>query len=100
MVLEGHFEFTVGDGKVAGNPGDTVVIPSGAKHAFTNVGDCPGRLTIFNAPGTVHDIFFTRAGDPVPEDSWEFPEPGAEPDLPRVMASAEEAGMTLYPPGD
>ncbi|MBN8293612.1 cupin domain-containing protein [Rhodobacter sp. NTK016B] len=95
VVLEGQFEFLLGDRTIRVTGGDSVTIPSGALHAFTNVGDTPGRLMIFNAPGAVHDAFFAGLGDPVDEGSWDFPAPDGPPDIPALIAAAKQTGVEI-----
>lgn len=96
-VIEGSFDFMVGDRVVQAVAGDVVVVPDGAPHAFTCTGDRPGRLAIVNAPGRMHVDFFRGVGRPLAEG--QLPEPPAgPPDLAQVMAVAQAAGMTLLPP--
>ena len=97
VVLDGEFEFVIDGETHRATRGDVMPIPGGAKHGFTNVGDRPGRVIIFNSPGDTHVAFFTQAGDPVSEDGWDFPEAGP-PDMPRVMAAAAAAGVEIFPP--
>ena len=88
------------DGKefLAG-PGDHVAIPDGAAHAFQAIGDKPARVLIINAPGNMHDRFFTGIGEPLPEGQTELPEP-SEPEIPAVLAMATEVGMTILSPAE
>lgn len=97
-VLEGRFRFQLGDDSREAGPGDFVVIPDGAVHAFSAIGDAPGRVLIINAPGRVHDAFFTEAGEAVPEGTTEFPTPQGEPDIPRVVEIGRRAGIEFTPP--
>ena len=98
LVLEGSFEFMIdGDTRRVG-VGDFVRIPTGSLHAFSAVGESPGRLLIVNAPGRMHDEFFSRAGEAVPDETTDIPQAQGEPDLPRILAIAAEAGMTIVPP--
>ena len=97
-VLDGEFEFLIGDKVVQAAAGDTLVVPDGATHAFTCTGDRPGRLAIVNAPGRMHVDFFRGVGRPMADDS-RLPEPPAgPPDMGHVMAVAQATGMTLLPP--
>ena len=57
----------------------------------------PARLLILNAPGHMHEAFFTGVGQALPEDQTSLPAP-SEPDIPMVMAKAEETGMTILAP--
>jgi len=98
VVLEGSFDFMVEGEVTRAETGAMVTIPSGSLHAFSNAGQAPGRLMIFNAPGQIHDVFFSEAGDPVPEDSWDFPVTGGRPGVAHVLAAAAKAGVEIPPP--
>ncbi|OWU83426.1 cupin [Oceanicola sp. 22II-s10i] len=97
-ILEGTFEFMV-DGKVfEAKAGDHVRVPDGAVHAFSATGDTPGRVLILNAPGEMHDTFFTGLGVEVPDDTT-MPQPmDGPPDVARVVAMAEKVGMKVVAP--
>lgn len=96
-ILEGQVAFNVnGEDQVAG-PGDYVAIPDGAMHAFQAIGDSPARLLVLNAPGHMHQAFFTGIGRALPDGQTTLPEP-SEPDLGMVLKVAEEVGMTISAP--
>ena len=97
FVIDGQVGFMVDGKEILAGPGDHVAIPDGAVHAFQAVGDKPARVLIINAPGDMHDAFFTGIGTPLPEGQTELPDP-AEPDIPMVLAKAEEVGMTILAP--
>lgn len=99
-VLDGTFDFVLGERVISANTGDFIKIPDGAVHAFTCTGKTPGRLLCINAPGTMHDTFFTQAGDEMPAGTTEIPQPDGPPDIPAIMAVAEKAGMTILAPAD
>ena len=98
FVLEGEFGFLVDGQTISATAGDFVKIPDGAVHAFTCTGDRPGRLIGINAPGLMHDIFFTQAGEAMPDGTTDVPAPDGPPDIPAIMAVANKAGMTILPP--
>ncbi|WP_108660849.1 cupin domain-containing protein [Acuticoccus kandeliae] len=92
-VLDGAYEFEI-DGNVAvGRPGDFFFVPAGAVHAFRNPGPETARMLIINLPAGPHERFFCEAGDPV-ADNAVFPTPAA-PDIPRLLAAAERAGIEM-----
>lgn len=94
-VLDGTFTFTIdGETRDVGK-GDFVKIPDGAVHAFRNSGEAPGRLLIVNAPGLVHEAFFSQVGEPLPRGSWDFPAPKGAPDIPRLVEIAGRAGVEI-----
>ena len=97
-VLDGEIEFHVGGRSVRAGAGEHVAIPDGETHAFAAVGERPARVLILNAPGRMHERFFTELGEPV-EDGREAPAPAdGPPDLGRVLAVAASTGMTVLPP--
>lgn len=96
-VLEGAVDFTIAGARRHAVAGDFVAIPDGAVHAFEAVGAAPARLLILNAPGHMHEGFFTGVGTPLPADQTELPAPAA-PDIAKVLAVARETGMTILPP--
>ena len=96
-VLEGEFEFRVGETVRRAGPGDLVKVPAGEVHAFANVGSAPGRLIILNSPGLVHEAFFSRCGERVAEGCTDFG-PATPPDMPRLRATAADCGLEIPPP--
>ena len=50
-VIDGEFEFRVGDRVVRAGPGAVVSVPRGSAHTFKNCGDANGRVLILAAPG-------------------------------------------------
>ncbi|MDQ7261907.1 cupin domain-containing protein [Paracoccus sp. PS-1] len=96
-ILDGEVAFLIDGKERLARSGDFVPIPDGAVHAFKAVGAAPARLLILNAPGRMHQQFFTSIGEALPEDFIGLPAP-KEPDLPAILASAAAAGMTILPP--
>ncbi|MBB3452055.1 quercetin dioxygenase-like cupin family protein [Rhizobium sp. BK313] len=101
-VLDGLFEFMVDGETVQARTGSFVKIPTGAIHAFRNIGPAPGRLLIINAPGRVHDGFFTEAGEAMPIGTSDLPPPSGEPlDISRVVEIGRRNGLEfLLPSGE
>jgi mannose-6-phosphate isomerase-like protein (cupin superfamily) len=56
-VLEGEFEFALGDELIAARPGTFVFIPRGTVHAPKVVGGKPGRVLIAFTPGGAERAF-------------------------------------------
>lgn len=96
-VMEGRVAFEINDHQQEAGPGTHVAIPDGALHAFRAVGDSPARMLILNAPGRMHEAFFTGVGQVLPDGQTTLPE-AREPDFAHVMATAAAAGMTIVPP--
>ena len=97
FVLEGEVGFLIDGEDILAGPGDHIAVPDGAVHAFQAVGERPARMLIINAPGHMHDAFYTGIGSPLPETQRELPEPG-QPDIPKVLAMAKDVGMTVLEP--
>lgn len=96
-VIDGQIGFMVDGEEILAGPGDHIAIPDGAVHAFQALGDKPARVLIINAPGAMHDRFFTGIGEPLPEGQTDLPV-ASEPDIPSILAIAEEVGLTLVAP--
>ncbi|MET1415876.1 cupin domain-containing protein [Roseibium sp. HPY-6] len=98
FVLDGEFEFLVNEETRRVSAGEFVKVPDGAVHAFTCTGQSAGRLLCINAPGEMHDTFFTEAGEAMPDGTSEIPVPDGPPDIPAIMAVANRIGMTILTP--
>ncbi len=98
-ILEGEFEFTgLEDGEpftIRAAPGDTVFIPGDAPHAYTAVGDRPGRTMLVFTPGTEMERFFAEAGERVAPGAAL---PTTPPDIPAMIAIAQKHGLAFLPP--
>ncbi|MGL5098083.1 MAG: cupin domain-containing protein [Planctomycetia bacterium] len=56
-ILEGDFELTVGDQKLAAPVGTSAACPRDVPHTFRNVGATPGRIMVTIIPGRFGDYF-------------------------------------------
>lgn len=97
FVLDGQIMFMIDGQEHLARRGDYVAIPDGAVHAFQAIGDSPSRVLVLNAPGNMHEAFFTGLGTVLPDDQTELPAP-AEPDIGAVLKIASEVGMTIVGP--
>ena len=99
-VLDGAIAFTL-DGEARHvRAGGFVSVPDGAVHSFQALGETPARILIVNAPGHMHEAFFTRTGHPV-ADATIAPQPqDGPPDVPRILSVATDVGMVIVPPTD
>lgn len=98
-VLEGVFEFILDEETVTADAGTFLKVPLGKVHAYRNIADKPSRMLIINAPGKVHDAFFSEAGDPMPRGSCDLPPAGGEvPDIPRVLEIGRRTGIEFLLP--
>jgi hypothetical protein len=63
-ILEGQFEFQVGEQTLTVGPGDVVVAARGVPHTFRNLGSSPARKLALAWPAGL-DQFFLEVGQPV-----------------------------------
>lgn len=61
-VIEGQFEFRVGDQVLTGGPGTNAVCPRDIPHTFRNVGSEPARLHLTIIPGAFGNYFIEVDG--------------------------------------
>ncbi len=54
-VLEGHYDFRVGDATFCGGPGTMVVVPKGSQHTFTT--STGGRALFVCSPAGNEELF-------------------------------------------
>ncbi len=71
-VIEGEFEFTVGDDVIRAGPGAYLFGPRGIVHSFKNVGTQSGRLLFILSPPGLERLFeemdqMSEQGPPPPE---------------------------------
>lgn len=95
-VLEGTYEFHVGDETYLARPGAFVHVPKGVLHGFRNVGDAVARLYDCHTPGGF-ERFFEDVGVEC-HDKAAGPPKGPPPDMTKVMAIIERHGMHMPPP--
>lgn len=88
QILEGEYEWTVGEEKFTAQKGETVFAPRGIPHTYRYLGQTPGRLMCIITPAGFEG-FFERIDALSPEE---------QQDIPRVMEIAEEFGLEFLPP--
>jgi mannose-6-phosphate isomerase-like protein (cupin superfamily) len=88
-ILEGHFEFVLGERKVNAGAGSVVYVPRTTVHAFTNTGTQKGKILFIETPAGAVEQFLEEAGEPVSDPSSP---PVGEPDLDKLQASAQRTG--------
>jgi quercetin dioxygenase-like cupin family protein len=72
-VLDGEYDFRVGDAEFSGGPGTTVVVPAGAYHTFVTA--TGGRMLFVSSPAGNEELFLElgRLGpDPAAEQVAEI----------------------------
>ncbi len=62
-VVEGEFEFRLGDRMLNCGPGSFVEVPPGVAHALGNSGSEPATLVCIISPGGVHDRYFEELAE-------------------------------------
>jgi quercetin dioxygenase-like cupin family protein len=67
-VLEGEFNFLVGDERTRLKPGDTIFVPRQVSHAFDCVSQHPGKLLVTIQPASNMEDFFRQLGKLLPEN--------------------------------
>jgi mannose-6-phosphate isomerase-like protein (cupin superfamily) len=88
-VLEGQFEFVLGERKVNADAGSVVYVPRTMMHAFTNIGKEKGKLLFINTPAGPLEQFLVEFGEPVSDPSSP---PEGELDLDKLQAIAQRTG--------
>jgi quercetin dioxygenase-like cupin family protein len=98
FILEGEAEFTIDGQTRTVGAGAFVAIPDGAVHSFHATGSTPARMLILNAPGHMHEKFFTETGVPVDDTVTAPAAPDGPPDVAHILAVAAASGMVILPP--
>ena len=88
-VLEGQFEFVLGERKVNADAGSVVYVPRTTMHAFTNTGTKKGKLLFIETPAGPLEQFLVEFGEPVSDPSSP---PEGELDLDKLQAIAQRTG--------
>lgn len=96
-VLEGDFEFSLGEPRIKAGPGALIYIPKGNVHAFKNVGSETGRLLFSQTPGGLHERFFEEIGEEA-KDPTTPPLMDGPPDFERISAIGAKYGIEMLPP--
>src|SRR5262252_5031599 len=88
QILEGEYEWTVGDKKFVARQGATVFAPRGIAHTYRYLGQKPGRLLCVITPAGFEDFF---------EEIDKLP-PDQQREIPRVIEIAQRFGLEFPPP--
>ena len=86
-ILQGQYEFYIGDTVIKAGPGDTVFAPQGIAHAFKVVSETDGRVMLIVAPGGFDKC--VEAMSKLPLDP---------PDMGAVVQTCMEHGIEFLPP--
>jgi mannose-6-phosphate isomerase-like protein (cupin superfamily) len=93
-VLEGTYEFLIGDKREALGAGATVFVPRGTKHTYRKVGDGVGRLFDLHTPGGF-EAFFEEAGVAATDRTTRPPTAQRLPERAAMVALLGRHGMEL-----
>jgi mannose-6-phosphate isomerase-like protein (cupin superfamily) len=88
-VLEGQFEFLLGERKVSAGVGSVVYVPRTTVHAFTNTGTQKGKILFIEGPAGALERWLEEVGEPVSDPSSP---PQGPPDMDKLQASAQRTG--------
>lgn len=88
QILEGEYEWTVGDKKFTAKKGDTIFAPRGVAHTYRYIGKPPGRLMCVITPAGFEG-FFEAIAALTPQQQQE---------IPRVLEIAAKFGLEILPP--
>ncbi len=68
-VLEGEYEFLIGEETLRVGAGSLIYVPKGTLHAHRSVGERFGRMLVSQTPGDLFEHFFGEVGKAVDDDS-------------------------------
>jgi quercetin dioxygenase-like cupin family protein len=88
QILEGEYEWMVGDKKIVAQKGTTIFAPRGVPHTYRYLGKTPGRLMCVITPSGFEG-FFEEIGAMSPQQ---------QQDIPGVIAVAKKYGLEILPP--
>ena len=97
FVLEGTYEFQLGEQTLTAGPGTFLHVPRPTPHAFRNVGEAPARLLIVVAPGGHHERYFEEAWESIPDAANPPPATEQPLDFARLAAALQRAGIEMLP---
>ena len=88
QVLEGEYEWTVGDKTFVAGKNTTIFAPRDIPHTYRYLGQTPGRLMCVITPAGFEEFFEEIAAL----------NPDEQRNIPRVVEIAEKHGMEILPP--
>src|SRR5689334_18273476 len=94
IVLEGRYEFEVGEQTLQCGPGEVIYVPRGVPHALMNRSTTTARMLILQSPGGIHEQYFAEAWEPI-ADLANLPPEGGPPDFAKIRAAAEKQGIEM-----
>jgi quercetin dioxygenase-like cupin family protein len=95
-VLEGTFQFLVGNRTFTATAGAMLHGPRGIPHTFKNVGNTTGKMVVIATPAGFEE-FVAEVGAPASDATAPPPPPGPA-DIERLAGVARKYGMQLMGP--
>ncbi len=96
FILEGNYEFLLGDKTLELGPGSFLFAPRGIPHASKNVGTTMSSMVVIASPAGLENCF-VEMGQPVTGTSAPAT-PGGPPDIEKLVAITQKYGVELLPP--
>ena len=93
-VLEGEYEFLVGELTIRASAGSVVYGPRNIPHTFKNVGSTSAKMLVFVTPAGVEE-FFEEVGEEATDKS--SPPPFGQEEIERLLAVAPKYGIEMLP---
>ena len=94
-VLEGEYEFLIGERTSRAGAGSVVYGPRNVPHTFKNVGDTLARMLAFVTPAGL-EKFLEEVGEEATDQS--SPAPFGQEQIERLLAVAPKYGIEIPPP--
>ncbi len=94
-VLEGEYEFLVGESTIRASAGSVIYGPRSIPHTFKNVGTTPARMLAFVMPAGLEE-FLEELGEVATDKS--SPPPFGQEEIGRLFAAAPEYDMEILTP--
>lgn len=96
LILQGTFQFQVGEQKLHLGPGEFAFVPKQTPHMYLNTSIEEGRLLLITLPAGYHERFFAEAGEPKANASEPFSmEP---PDIEKLVTVGKRHGIEILLP--
>jgi len=96
FILEGNYEFLLGEKTLELGPGSFLFAPRGIPHASKNVGTTRSRMVVIVSPAGLENCF-VEMGQPVTDTSAPAT-PSGPPDIEQLIAITQKYGVELLQP--
>lgn len=93
-VLEGEYEFLVGERTIRVGAGSVIYGPRNIPHTFKNVGVATARMLVFVTPAGL-EKFFEEVGEEATDES--SPPPFGQAEIERLLAIAPKYDLEIPP---